>query len=99
MSYEGETNERGESHGQGIYFYADGDRYEGQWKDGERHGRGFVETLGGVRTTELWRNGKLVSSEGIESMSRDDLTLELLKLRERISQLRISTEDETSKSK
>ena len=43
MTYTGETNERGEPHGQGVHEYADGSRYEGQFKDGEPHGQGDDE--------------------------------------------------------
>ena len=34
MTYTGETNSKGEPHGQGTYTYADGTvAYTGQWKD------------------------------------------------------------------
>ncbi len=42
VTYTGPTNERGEAHGRGVKEYADGSRYEGQWKDGKKHGHGFV---------------------------------------------------------
>ena len=42
MTYTGPTNGRGEAHGRGVKEYADGSRYEGQWKDGKKHGHGFV---------------------------------------------------------
>ena len=29
-------------HGRGTYTYADGDQYEGDWKDDRRHGKGTV---------------------------------------------------------
>ena len=47
MTYTGETNERGEPHGQGVFEYADGSRYEGQFKDGKVHGHGVWEYAGG----------------------------------------------------
>ena len=34
MTYIGETNDRGEPHGQGIHEYADDERYEGQFNYG-----------------------------------------------------------------
>ena len=37
MKYEGEVNDDGAPHGQGIYYFASGDRYEGEWKDGKKH--------------------------------------------------------------
>jgi len=47
----------------------------------------FTTRPDGSSFTTLWENGKLVSSEDLQSMSRDELTLELLKLRERINEL------------
>lgn len=29
-------------HGYGVYIYADGDKYEGEWREDKRHGRGTV---------------------------------------------------------
>ena len=31
---------RMERNGQGTYTYSDGDKYEGEWKDGKRTGQG-----------------------------------------------------------
>ena len=30
----------GDSHGQGIFIWADGEEYIGQWRNGEKHGQG-----------------------------------------------------------
>ncbi len=38
---------RGECHGVGSYFYADGDRYEYQWDDDKKHGQGIYEWSSG----------------------------------------------------
>ena len=35
MTYTGETNSKGEPHGQGTYTYADGSKRTGEWKDGK----------------------------------------------------------------
>jgi hypothetical protein len=29
--------------GYGIYYYANGDTYEGEWMDGQRHGQGIYD--------------------------------------------------------
>ena len=34
-TYTGETNSKGEPHGQGTATYADGTTYTGEWQDGE----------------------------------------------------------------
>jgi radial spoke head protein 1 len=40
-TYTGERNEAGERHGQGIDYFANGDKYEGQWEAGKSHGQGI----------------------------------------------------------
>ncbi len=40
--YEGEVNDNGDPHGNGTYYYANGDRYEGSWNDGSTHGQGVL---------------------------------------------------------
>ena len=57
MTYTGETNERGEKHGQGIIEFAGGYRYEGQCKDGEPHGQGVAEYANGDRYEGQWKDG------------------------------------------
>ena len=42
--YEGEVNEAGQPHGQGVYTWPDGSRYVGEWRDGKMQGQG-AETL------------------------------------------------------
>lgn len=46
--------------GTGKYFFANGDRYEGDFSNGERHGQGIqFYTSGGFREGS-WRNDGLV---------------------------------------
>ena len=49
--YIGGENERGEPHGRGICYFLNGDRYEGQWKDGKLHGG---QRLSRKTTLESW---------------------------------------------
>jgi len=58
VTYTGETNERGEPHGQGAYEFADGTRYEGQLKDGEPHGQGVIEFADGDRHEGQFKDGE-----------------------------------------
>ena len=58
VTYNGEANERGEPHGQGVYEYVSGDRYEGQFKDGEPHGQG-IASVDGNRYEGQWKDGEL----------------------------------------
>ena len=39
--YFGELNAEGKRHSKGVMVYANGRRYEGNWKDDVRHGRGY----------------------------------------------------------
>ena len=56
--YTGEINERGEPHGQGVYEYADGSRYEDQWEDGEPHGQGKMTYPDGEVYEGEWKDDK-----------------------------------------
>ena len=49
-----------EKHGYGIYYYPNGDFYEGQWRKGIKEGLGcyfFKET--GAKYLGMWKNGKM----------------------------------------
>ena len=93
--YEGQFKDDG-AHGQGVAEFASGERYEGQWKDSKFHGRLFTTRPDGSSFTTLWENGEIVSSEDVQSMSTDELTLELLKLTERVNDLSKSDQQRTN---
>ena len=38
--------------GQGVYLWGNGDKYDGDWKNGEKHGKGVPENP--VRKTLEW---------------------------------------------
>jgi len=39
----------GRKHGRGVYTFADGERYEGQWRDDRRSGYGIYTSTNGSR--------------------------------------------------
>jgi hypothetical protein len=47
VGYEGEINEEGERHGRGIYTYANGEKYIGEWEHGKKQGCGFFQHSNG----------------------------------------------------
>ena len=47
--YEGEVDENGYRCGKGIYTFADGRRYEGEWKEDKRNGQGIYTSPNGSR--------------------------------------------------
>ena len=59
--YDGERNAAGQMHGRGVYRYASGDVYEGDWKDGKMHGRGVYRYAdGSIDHDGQWEAGKPV---------------------------------------
>ena len=64
-----------------------GDYFEGQWKDDVMHDLMLV-CRSGKNFTALFEFGELVSIEDISSMSREDLTKELLILWKKVNQLK-----------
>ena len=52
----------GKMHGRGVYQYADGDRYDGEWKDDKRHGKGVVTYVG--------TDGKIVEKYDVRTRAR-----------------------------
>lgn len=55
--YVGDWN-RGKKHGQGTYFFPNGDRYQGKWKRGKKHGQGTYFFSEGDKYVGKWRDGK-----------------------------------------
>jgi len=37
ITYEGERNQEGKYHGQGVITYSNGEKWEGEFKDGKLH--------------------------------------------------------------
>ena len=51
-------------HGEGTITFANGDKYDGQWKDDKMHGEGtFTWTNGTVEHQGEWANGKPVRTD------------------------------------
>jgi hypothetical protein len=57
-TYTGETNEAGEMHGQGIKYFADGGKYEGQYEAGKQHGQGIFYYTTGDKYEGQWEANK-----------------------------------------
>ena len=70
MTYTGETNERDEPHGQGVYEYADGSRYEDQWEDGVPRSQGKMTYPDGEVYEGEWKDdkphGQVSRNKGVE---------------------------------
>jgi hypothetical protein len=43
--------------GKGIYSYANGDKYDGDYKDDKRNGKGIVTYANGNKEEQVWKNG------------------------------------------
>ena len=68
-TYEGGRNEKGQPHGQGTYTFADGDKYQGEFKDAKFNGQG-IKTLadGSIAHYGEWKDGQPVG----KSYPRDE---------------------------
>lgn len=55
--YMGEWTD-GMIHGQGVYTFANGDKYAGDWREGNRYGKGEYTTADGCRFVGDWKDGK-----------------------------------------
>ena len=43
--------------GFGVYTWANGRKYEGEWVNGKQHGKGKLFLLDGTIKTGIWENG------------------------------------------
>ena len=68
--YVGTLDSHGNITGNGTYYYSNGDRYEGEFKDGKRHGKGSVYYVDGQRyegdfkNDEKDGNGRFFQTDG-----------------------------------
>ncbi len=44
--------------GKGIYYYPNGQKYEGEWKNGQRNGKGIMYFPDGEEKKQYWKDGK-----------------------------------------
>jgi hypothetical protein len=56
-------------HGYGVYYWADGRRYEGYWQNGKQHGEGKYILPTGVVKIGIWEDGKRI--KWIDEMNQD----------------------------
>ncbi len=62
-TYTGDTNSDGQRHGEGVFEWPDGTKYEGRWVQGARCGSGKITYADGVIYEGEWKNG-LTHGEG-----------------------------------
>lgn len=89
--YEGQW-ENGLWHGHGVVHTTTNRICEGHYHEGTPFGRHFIKGPSGEAIL-LFEDGELVSEESPEAMLIADLSMELLKLREEVKNLRMSFED------
>ena len=61
-------------HGYGIYYWADGRKYEGNWANGKQHGEGKYMLPTGVTKIGIWEDGKRI--RWIDQINPSNSTLE-----------------------
>lgn len=64
-------------HGKGVKVWANGDRYEGEWREDKQHGRGIYMWANGDRYEGEWKDGDL-HGEGIKVTACTDFLKRLL---------------------
>jgi hypothetical protein len=47
--------------GKGTYFWPDGSKYEGDWKNGMQNGIGIHTSASGILKSGKWKEGKKVA--------------------------------------
>jgi len=64
ITYYGEHNQEGKYHGQGVFTYINGDKWEGEFKDGEPfNGNGTFIYLDSSKFVGEWENGEPLNGE------------------------------------
>ena len=60
ITYEGEQNQEGKYHGQGVITYSNGDKWEGEFKNGKPfNGQGTYTFLDGTKYVGEFKDGLL----------------------------------------
>jgi hypothetical protein len=70
--YTGEKNEKGEIHGTGKMEYANGDVYEGQWKNNMRNGKGKITFIDKSTYDGIWTKDQ-ITGKGIYTYFNGDV--------------------------
>jgi len=66
--YEGELNDIGQRHGRGTITWSNGDKYEGDFKEGKEHGQGTITWSDGGKYVGEFKDGKR-DGQGTETWS------------------------------
>ena len=51
----------GDFNGKGTFYFADGNRYEGEFKDDKKNGKGTFFDTNGNKFKQEWKNGERLS--------------------------------------
>lgn len=78
FSYKGNTL-NGKLDGKGIYTWANGNKYIGEFQNGERNGLGTIELNNGEKFTVKYKNDRLVQDKTIvDKLQTNDFTLNFI---------------------